>query len=176
MNSKKEVPIKSFDSKWHEFLILYAVLSIVCCVIIFGTLKNIQISFESCFVKGMYVDGSDFSVLCNVFTMPIFALLALVNVGLAVLLEFCLVQVFKAVFFKSMVEDSEKYTLYKYINLVLLSSILFVLAVAALTLGTKGAVYYFIVYFPVPLFVFCSLRSNNMQHRKRNNGKDNYVK
>lgn len=117
---KKKIKIKSFNYKWYQFLIIFGIINIYFFYAINSEINNIYETFSKMHINDLVVDGSDFSLLANFFSIPIIGAMAVISIGVIVLFELIFILLFKFVYFKSAVKDEEKILLCKYVKKSLL--------------------------------------------------------
>ena len=117
---KKKIKIKSFNYKWYQFLIIFGIINIYFFYAINSEISNIYETFSKMHINNLVVDGSDFSLFANFFSMPIIVAMAVISIGAIVLFELIFILLFKFVYFKSVVKDEEKILLCKYVKKSLL--------------------------------------------------------
>lgn len=119
-DNKKKIKIKPFNYKWYQFLIIFGIINIYFFYIINSEISNIYETFSKMHINNLVVDGSDFSLFANFFSMPLIGVMAVISIGVIVLFELIIILLFKFVYFKSVVKDEEKILLCKYVKKSLL--------------------------------------------------------
>jgi hypothetical protein len=115
-DNKKKIKIKLFNYKWYQFLIIYGIINIYFFYGINSEISNIYKTFSKMHVNNLVVDGSDFSLFINFFSLPLVGAMAVISIGVIVLFELIFILLFKFVYFKSVVKDEEKILLCKYVK------------------------------------------------------------
>jgi len=151
-NYKKQVQVKPFNHKWYGFLIAYAILNVLFFSSINAVINNIYENFSQLYVSKVVVDGADFSIFANLFSMPVFIFLVIANIVITLIYEFIVILLFKAVYLKSMVKDEEKIRLHKYIKNTLLCFILANIIGVMFWTDINRIVFFAFLYLPIPLF------------------------
>lgn len=152
--NKEKIKIRTFNFKWYEFLIIYGIFNIFFFLSINAVINNIYKIFLQFHVSNFTFDGSDFSILANLFAAPIIALMVIINMGIFILEEFIIILLIKLVYFISTVKDEEKSRLYKYIRNTLLCFVLPNLTGIIFRGDTLRTIFFILLYLPVPLFAF----------------------
>lgn len=153
-DNRKMVCFRPFNYKWYEFLITYGILNIFFFLNINNVLNSMYENFLKLHASNFIIDGSDLSILVNLFAVPLLVLLVLADFGIVVLQEFLLILLFKFVYFKSMIKDEEKGRLNRYVKIALLCFML-VSIIGIMFLGSIWRVIFFVsFYLPMPFFTF----------------------
>lgn len=150
----KNIKIRSFNFKWYEFFIIYAVLNISYFMIINVSVSNMFQNVSKLHVSGFIMDGSDLSILANLFTAPLILFLLLINIALVVFQEFIAVLVIKLVYFISMVKNEEMMRLYKHVKITLLCLIPVNIICIILHGDIRRIIFFILLYWPIPFFTF----------------------
>ena len=173
-DNKKKIKIKPFNYKWYQFLIIYGIINIYFFYGINSEISNIYETFSKMHINNLAVDGSDFSLFANFFSMPIIVAMAVISIGVIVLFELIFILLFKFVYFKSVVKDEEKILLCKYVKKSLLY---FTLANAISTVfwGDIQRIELFVFsYLPLLFFtfIFIYLKMKNYRYRRKETEND----
>lgn len=152
--TEKEIETKPFVNKWREFLILYGIINLLFCFMVYTISCNTHQSFLALHTKDFTLDGSDFSVFVNIFTMPIFLLLVFINIAIGIALEFVTVIIVKSIYFHSVVPIEDQNKLHNYIVYSLMGFAAINLMGILLFMGYKGIFYYICLYLPLAFFIY----------------------
>jgi hypothetical protein len=168
-DNKKKIKIKPFNYKWYQFLIIFGIINIYFFYAINSEISNIYETFSKMLINNLVVDGSDFSLFANFFSMPIIGAIAVISIGVIVLFELIFILLFKFVYFKSVVKDEEKILLCKYVKKSLLY---FTLAnvISTVFWGDIQRIKLFIFsYLPLLLFtfIFIYLKMKNYRYGRK---------
>lgn len=150
----KNIKIRSFNFKWYEFFIIYVVLNISYFIFINVSVSSMFQNVSKLHVSGFVMDGSDLSILVNLFTAPLILFLLLINIALVVFQEFIAVLVFKLVYFISIVKNDEMMKLYKYVKITLLCLIPVNIICIILCGDIHRIILFILLYWPIPFFMF----------------------
>jgi len=153
-NNKKETIVKSFDYKWYQFIIVYGLINIYYFFNINASIDNIYIEASKIFTSQLMVDGSNFSLLANLFASPILIFIIVANIIIYILREFIVFLIFKIVYFKSTVNDEASIKLYKYIKRTLLCFISINIIGILFYNNVSRSILFALLYLPIPIYSF----------------------
>lgn len=153
--------IKALKTKVIEFVIMYGIISIFAFSGANSVAHSIFDNLSVFFTSDLFIDGTDFSILANLFAAPIYLALVAITIIITLTIEVVLVLVFKKLYFKSRVKIEDKKELYRYIKIILAGFILsgFILAVAFFG-SVKWIIVFMLHYLPAPLLVFIIVHAN----------------
>ncbi|MGI6606468.1 MAG: hypothetical protein ACOX2X_05440 [Peptococcia bacterium] len=150
----KEKKIKSFASKWYEFLAIYGLINLL-----FGSLCLKLGFFPDFFADFTHDTMEGFTgVLMLLIVMPfqiaLFIFYIIIGIGLLFLLEFVSILIFRYAYFRSEVIDEEKSRLSRYVYYAIICLALAYLFCIFLFDDIQLIVLYLFIYLPIPLFTF----------------------
>lgn len=152
--TQKEIETKPFVNKWREFLILYGIINLLFCFMLCIILYKNHQSFLSLYVKDYGIDGSNCSIFVNIFTMPVFFFLVVINIAIGIAFEFVTILIIKSIYFQSVVPKEDQTKLHNYIVYSLMGFAVINLIGILLCIGYNGIFYYICLYLPLAFFIY----------------------
>lgn len=149
--------IKSYKTKWREFLLLYGVVNVIALSSIYEVVRSIYEEYGKLFVNDFYMDGANLSILVNAFALPIFLGMSMAAILFNVFIQGLIIWGFKSYYLSSAAPEMDRERLFKQQRRMIL---VFWLIASASTLGffdLSKILFAILLYLPIPLMTYIML-------------------